>query len=57
MAQKTPGAPAPVRNDKDLYGQDICPMEKTVEHISDVNEAYDALKQKLESLKSREQQN
>ena len=38
-------------------GTDICPMEKTVEHISDVNEAYDALKQKLESFKSREQQN
>ncbi|MGN0873506.1 MAG: hypothetical protein ACI4UV_20135 [Victivallales bacterium] len=28
MAQKTPGAPAPIRNNYDLYGQNVCPMMK-----------------------------
>lgn len=28
MAQKTPGAPEPIRNDNNLYGQNICPMGK-----------------------------
>ena len=28
MAQKTPGAPAPIRDDNNLYGQNVCPMEK-----------------------------
>ncbi|MBR6329965.1 MAG: DUF1893 domain-containing protein [Lachnospiraceae bacterium] len=33
-------------------GTDVCPMEKTVAGISDCDEAYEALKAKLEQLRS-----
>lgn len=38
-------------NIKDRTGTDICPMEKTVENIEDADIAYEALKNKLLSLK------
>ncbi len=38
MAQKTPGAPDPIRNDNNLYGQGICPMEK--KSFQDVAESF-----------------
>ena len=34
-------------------GTDVCPMEKTVEHISDPDQAYPALKLRLEELKTK----
>ena len=33
-------------------GDDMCPMEKTVKDIDDLNEAYNALNEKLSSLKA-----
>lgn len=33
-------------------GDDICPMEKTVKDINDLNDAYIALNRKLSSLKA-----
>ncbi len=36
-------------------GTDICPMEKTVAEISDAEQGYEALKQKLAELRSAHQ--
>ena len=33
-------------------GDDMCPMEKTVKDIDDLNEAYEALNNKLSSMKA-----
>ena len=38
MAQKTPGAPASIRNDNNLYGQNICPMGK--KSFQEVTESF-----------------
>ncbi|MBR4256808.1 MAG: DUF1893 domain-containing protein [Clostridia bacterium] len=34
-------------------GDDVCPMEKAVENISDAEEGYKALKKRLEELKAK----